>query len=1059
VTTELVLLSRVAFRGQEITRPRLRGLLALLAGELRAGLGATGLVDGLWGDRRPENPTKALRVLVSQARAALGADLIVSTPGGYRLALREDQVDAAALVLAASASARHARAGDHSAALEHARAGLALWAGPAGDLETGDPLGDLRAARAATHRSLVRSRALALARLGRHAESLDALTGLLDDHPRDEEVLAELLRAEAATTGPAAALTRYDTYRRTLREQLGADPGPALRQLHQRLLTQDRPPVRLGVAHEPNPLLGRDEDIVALTDLLGTSRVTSIVGAGGLGKTRLAHAVARAARQRAVYFVPLAGLPAGGDLDQVIGQVATVLGVGEQGPGSVGRAVPTDALAGVVRAIGSGQALLVLDNCEHVVAGAAALVRTLVSMCGELRVLTTSRAPLGLSSEAVYPLPELRLATVVELFGQRALAARPGVDLPVDAVRELCAQLDGLPLAVELAAARVRVMSVGEIARGLDDRFALLRGGPRDAPARHRTLRAVIDWSWTLLEPSGQAAMRALSVFPAGFTADAATAVLDIEALPVLEQLVDQSLLKVVDTGAGTRFQMLETVREFSAAHRDQAGETAGVTDRFLLWATDFGIANHGSVFAGDPVPAMDRLRVEQDNLWHALRLGLDRADGAVVAATSGVLGTLWTVESNVARMSGPVEETGRVLARYRPEPELVEVTRTAAVLATVTTFLLEGPRATRSLVALLRLPPPDPADTLLSATDIVLRTVARGRRSELEALCDNGSPLVAGIASNVVSYAREHEGDLDRALSSARAMVAAGQRAADPWILALAYSRLGELCLQADLGEEARGHLLAALELVEGFGAWSSAARVRWALVLANLQSGMVDEAERWLERAMCCGDDPSGLGMFDVAVRAEIHLARGEVDAGLDLWRRTADSVRESADSSWALEVRAVTVVAHAQHGRLDLVAELVEELPRTLSERLTCHEEASAMSYVDYPVCGGLLLALAMVDLDLAERTGDRGKAASVARVIALVERFRWVRGFQPTMSSANARRLAERVDRPAYEDAVSSYADLGVDALRVAALAALREREAVQRSRLNIARAHR
>ncbi|WP_460397552.1 ATP-binding protein, partial [Actinophytocola sediminis] len=887
------------------------------------------------------------------------------------------------------------------------------------------------------------------ARLRRHAEATDALAGVLRDHPHDEEVLAELLRAEAATAGPAEALTRYDTYRRALRDQLGSDPGPALRHLHQRLLAQDRPAVRHGVAHEPNPLLGRDADLAAVAGLLRTSRVTSIVGAGGLGKTRLAHALSRRAEQPVVHFVPLAGLAADGD---VTGQVAAALGVGEVG--AVPRRVTaTNALGGIVGAIGSGPALLVLDNCEHVVAGAAALVRALVSMCGELRVLTTSRAPLGLSSESVYLLPELGLATAVELFGQRARAARPGVDLPADAVAALCAHLDGLPLAVELAAARVRVLSVGEIARGLDDRFTLLRGGARDAPARHRTLHAVIDWSWHLLEPDGRAAMRALSVFPAGFTVDAAAAVLagdeaGGDAVPVLERLVDQSLLKVTDTGTGTRLRMLETVREFSATHCDQAGETAMVTDRFLAWATDFGLANHETVFTEDPVAERDRLRAEQDNLAHALRLGFDRADGAVVAATSAAVATLCVAESNLARLAGLAEEAGRVLAGYRPPPALVEVTRTAAVLLTAYTFLVGGPHATRVLVALRGLPPPAAPDTMVRATDVVLRAIVDGPRAALYALGDNEHPVVASMANFAVSYVREYEGDLDHALTAARAMVATGEHSANPWLLALVHSRLGELCLQANLGEEARRHLRASLAPLEAFGARSSAAKVLWALVLANLQCGDVDEAERWLESAMRGGDvlsDALGFGMFDVAVRAELHLARGDLDAGLALWRRTADSLSEYTELPWELEMRAVAVVAHARHGRLDLVAEHVACLPGALSAVLNRPHDSASSSLVDYPVCGALLLALAMADLDLAERTGERRIAGAAVRMIALADGFRCVRGFQPTMSATHARQLAEQADRPAYDDAVSSYAGLGEEALRAAAVAVLRERD--------------
>jgi DNA-binding SARP family transcriptional activator len=241
VTTELTLLSRVAYRDQEVTGPRLRGLLALLAGDLRTGCSTVRLVEGLWPDDQPENPAKALQVLVSRLRAQLGSDVIASTPTGYRLSLREDQVDTAAVLLSASASARSSRAGDHAAALAHAEEGLALWEGATGgDTAFDDPVSALRAERAATYRSLVRARALALSRLGRHGEAAEALAGLAAEHPRDEEVLLELLRSEAATVGPSAALDRYEAYRRSLRDELGTDPGPALQAAHRQLLQGPR---------------------------------------------------------------------------------------------------------------------------------------------------------------------------------------------------------------------------------------------------------------------------------------------------------------------------------------------------------------------------------------------------------------------------------------------------------------------------------------------------------------------------------------------------------------------------------------------------------------------------------------------------------------------------------------------------------------------------------------------------------------------------------------------------------------------------------------------------
>jgi predicted ATPase len=229
-------------------------------------------------------------------------------------------------------------------------------------------------------------------------------------------------------------------------------------------------------------------------------------------------------------------------------------------------------------------------------------------------------------------------------------------------VEEVCRHLDGLPLAVELAAARVRVMSVAEIARRLEDRFGLLRGGARDAPERHQTLQAVVDWSWNLLQPAGQAAMRALSVFPAGFTADAARRVLgdgdaaDVQG--VLEELAGQSLLQVTDTPTGARFRMLETVREFSTGHREAAGESDRVAGRFLAWARDFGVAHHQAPFVTDPFSPVARIRAEQDNLVQAVRYGLARKDGGTVAGGGAPPRGRWRPPPSAA--CGPSSPTTR---------------------------------------------------------------------------------------------------------------------------------------------------------------------------------------------------------------------------------------------------------------------------------------------------------------------------------------------------------------------------------------------------------------
>ncbi|MDR0343246.1 MAG: AfsR/SARP family transcriptional regulator [Nocardiopsaceae bacterium] len=1060
MSVELALLSRVSYGGREIVGSRLQGLLALLAEDPHLGCSASRLVGQLWPDEQPEHPAKALQVLVSRARARLGPGVIVSTPGGYRLSLRDDQIDASAVLLSASESEKRSRAGDHLAALGHAEAGLALCEGASGwDWRDTGPLSALRAARVPAYRSLLRARALALSRLGRRAEAIAPLGELILRSPRDEEVLAELLRCEAATTGPAAALARYADYQRRLRDELGSDPGPALQGVYQELLQADAPVIRRGVRQEPNPLLGRDDDIAAVAGLLRTSRVTSIVGPGGLGKTRLAHAVSSRAEQRVVHVVELAGVPAGGD---VAAEVAGALGVGEDGGTPFGRrSAPAGAPAGIVAALNPGPALLVLDNCEHVVTGAADLVHALVSLSKDLRVLTTSRAPLGLSSESVYLLPELDPATTAELFEQRARAARPDADLPVAAVRELCGHLDGLPLAVELAAARVRVMSVAEIARRLEDRFGVLRGGARDAPQRHRTLHAVIDWSWNLLDPDGQAAMRALSVFPGGFTAGAARHMLGDGALPALAQLADQSLLKVTDTESGARYRMLEAVREFAPAHRQDAGETGRVIARFLAWARDFGAAHHDLAFTGDDLPAFRLVRAEQDNLLLALRHGLDRKDAGTVAAVSAALGGLWLVESSFARLAALARDTIRILPPFRPETALVEASRASLVLGAVSGILLRGPGPARFLAGLRRLPSAPP-DTFARAAQAVLGALGGSPEADvatLQELGDSDQPLVAGLANVVASYAWEGARDLDGALAAARRALAAFERRGGAWLRAAAHSRIGELCLQVDepgSADEALTHLGAALSVAEDFEAWSNAKRIRAVIVLANLQRGAPDEAERELKLTTQAGWDAGDLSMFDTAVRAEVALGRGDVDDGLRLWRAAAAALRDprregaggelSRLEPWAQQAQAIAVVAHAQHGRLGLVAEIADALPAALAA-LTADPGPSSGTPADsqpgLSVWGLLLLALAMTDLDRAQRAGDEGAASSGARMIALAERFGLGYGL-PTMSVARARRAAQHADGPGYDDAVSSYAGLDPEALRAAVRGALQAR---------------
>ncbi|WP_335978010.1 ATP-binding protein [Streptomyces sp. CA2R106] len=1049
---ELTLLPRVAWRGQEVNAPRLRALLALLAGELRGGCGTERLVRGLWPEELPERPGKALQVIVSRARAQWGAEVIERTPGGYRLALTEEQVDSSALLLAASTGAERARAGDHAGALAAAETGLALWAEVPDDSHdagsSSDPVAALRAERRPVRDALARTRALALARLGRYTEAAGPLAQAAAAHPHDEEVLAELLRTQAATAGPSAALTRYEAYRRGLRDRLGTAPGARLRSVQQELLREQTPAAVHGVPHEPNPLLGRDADVEAVLHLLRDARAVTVVGPGGLGKTRLAHAVSRRAEGRVVHFVPLAGVTADQD---VAAEVAAALGAGDaRHPASTAPASAStapDPVSGILGALGPAPALLVLDNCEQVVHGAADLVRALVASTRDLRVLATSRAPLDLTSEAVYALPALGPATSAELFTQRARAARPGADLPPDAVAELCRHLDGLPLALELAAARVRALSVPEIARRLGDRFALLRGGARDTPARHRTLHAVVAWSWNLLAEDAAAALRLLSVFPGGFSGAAADHVLGTDALPVLEQLADQSLLTVADTPAGTRFRMLETVREFSAARRAEAGEQDEAADRFLRWARDFGAAHHDVPFGPEPRAAWERIRPEQDNLVLALRHALARGDGATTAAVTAVLAALWSSDAGYARLLTLAADTGPALSHHRPAPEHAEVARAAAVMCTAGLLMGHGPRPLRQLATLRRLPAATP-DTLLGAAALVLLAVPRIRPPDfavLNELCGSDRPLVAGIAESIATYVWEAEHDPDRALASAHRVVTELAPAGSPSMRLVGHSRLSELYLRVGRGEEAYRHLLAVLDVLPLLNDGQEHLFVRSSLVLACLQRGDLDEAEFWL--AQCERDAARRQDAHyrpDLAGRAEVALARGETEKGLGLWREVGERMRAGAGPAaaepalpdpWTLHLQAALVTAHAHAGRLDLAEPQLAELRSSL--RLLLAADTAPGASAQLPLYGTALHALGMAGL-------ARGDTAPAVRMLALAERLHVLREFQPTMSADRARRAAANADRAAYRDAVSRYAALARDDLRAAARALVTDR---------------
>jgi hypothetical protein len=421
-------------------------------------------------------------------------------------------------------------------------------------------------------------------------------------------------------------------------------------------------------------------------------------------------------------------------------------------------------------------------------------------------------------------------------------------------------------------------------------------------------------------------------------------------------------------------------------------------------------------------------------------------------------------VEGSFARLIALAGDMVRILPGFRPDAGLVEATRTSLVLGAMAGFLLSGPSPLRFLAGLRRLPPAPP-DTFARAAHAVLSALGGSPEADLatlRALGASDQPLLAGMASQVASYFWEAAGNQDSALTAARGSLSAFERTGSIWLRTAAHSRIGELCLQAGdagSGDEAARHLSAALSVIEAIGARSSANRLREALALANLQRGALDEAERDLKLTTPGGDDPWDISMFDTVVRAEIALGRGDVDAGLGLWRSAAAALRRDKQGrsgfdlslleSWARQVQANAVVAHAHHGRLSLVAEITAALPGALSALTADLGKPDVPDGSDsgLPDCGSLLMALALTDIGLGQRAADAGRVTSGARMVALAMRFGVKGGFWPTASPGRARRAAQDADGPAYDDAVSSYAGLDAAGLRAAVRAALAARTQV------------
>ncbi|MFG1966292.1 BTAD domain-containing putative transcriptional regulator [Nonomuraea sp. NPDC049028] len=579
------ILGPLQIAGAAVGGARVRALLIRLALDPGRVVTNDRLIDDLWPGEPPEHPMAALQSLVSRARRE-APGLISSHPSGYLLDVPADEVDAQAFE-------RLARAGD-------AHAALALWRGPAlGGIDL--PFALAPAARLEELRLAALASRIA-ADLAAGGDVVAELEELVAEHRLREPFHALLMRAMVADGRRGQALEVFERIRARLADELGVDPGAELREAHLAALRDEEPepknnlPARLtsfvgrgdDVARIRALLVGRSDDVARIRALTG-ARLITLVGPGGAGKTRLAVEAAATLRvPDGVWLVELA--PAAG----VRAALEAVFKTSD-----------------LVRALRGTSPVIVLDNCEHLIDEAARVAQWLLGEVAGLRVIATSREPLNIPGETLHPVLPLAEEPAVELLRDRAAAARPDLSPdPAEAAR-ICRELDGIPLAIELAAARLRTMPVSMLVEQLGDRLGFR--GSRTSEPRHRTLRAVIDWSWDLLSREERELLRGLSVFSGGATAEAIRQVCGGD-LDLLSALVDKSLIAL----SGDRYTMLETIRQYVA--ETTTADLLELRQAHARYYAELAEAAEPHLRTGEQVKWLAVLDAEQGNLDAAFR-------------------------------------------------------------------------------------------------------------------------------------------------------------------------------------------------------------------------------------------------------------------------------------------------------------------------------------------------------------------------------------------------------------------------------------------------------